>query len=166
MKIAYASLALAAALAASAAEADTRQLVAHARLAPAEAEGLTLSEIAAHFFNKSTSAGNRQTVVHVSSRGAQPSVGQLAASAGLSPEEVSGLSLTQIAAQVFNKGASSDDQQIVVRVPGRNAGIPAQLAASAGLSPEEASGLSLTEIAARFFNEDNAPQDWQRTTSD
>lgn len=84
--------------------------------------------------------------------------GQLAAAAGLSPSEASGLTLPQITAHFFNHGAEIDEQQPVpgaaasaYRVSSREMSA-AQLAAAAGLSPSEARGMSLSQIAAHFFN--------------
>ena len=97
----------------------------------------------------------------ISRSAADASRTQLAAGAGLTPEEARGLSLTEIAAAKFNRDSDGDDQQRVVRsgdvtVISRSADGTAwsQLAASAGLTPEEARGLSLGEIAAAKFDRD------------
>ena len=96
------------------------QLAAAAGLGADEAAGVSLTEIAAHFFNRGSSGQDRQTVrsgdgVTMVARQAAtgPSAGarQLAASAGLSEEEARGLSLRQIAAYAFNRGESSQDWQ-------------------------------------------------------
>ena len=160
------TIALAAALLGAAAPAFAQsQLAANAGLTPEQAQGLTLTEIAAAKFNRDADSDNQQRVlrgsdVTVISR--SPSAGvsssQLAANAGLTPDEARGLSLTEVAAAKFNRGADSDDQQRVARpdevtVISRSAvgGASSQLAANAGLTPDEARGLSLSEIAAAKF---------------
>jgi hypothetical protein len=153
------TLALAATLLGAAAPAFAQsQLIASAGLTPAEAEGLSLSEIAVAKFNREADTGDRQASFTPGSGG---DVSQLAASAGLTPDEARGLSLTEIAAAKFNRGADGDDRQRVLRggdvtVISRSVGdrSRSQLAASAGLTPDEARGLTLTEIAAAKFDRD------------
>jgi hypothetical protein len=76
---------------------------------------------------------------------------QLAAGAGLTAAEASGMTLTEIYIAKFNRESGRDQQQVVaarsdpVTVETRR---HAQLIRSAGLTPEEAEGLSLAEIAA------------------
>ena len=144
------------------------QLIANAGLTPEEARGLSLSEIAAAKFNRDSDREDQQTVQHrgdvtaISRSAGGSGWSQLAANAGLTPEEARGLSLSEIAAAKFNRDSDRDDQQTVqhrgdVTAISRSAGGSgwSQLAASAGLTPEEARGLSLSEIAAAKFARDN-----------
>ena len=167
MKTNLKALAITAALVGAAAPALAQsQLISSAGLTPAEASGLSLTEIAAAKFNRSAGGDDQQTVlrpraVTVASRSAGSDVSQLAASTGLSSAEAHGLSLSEIAAAKFNRSASGDDQQTVLRpravtVASRSAGSDvSQLAANAGLTPEEARGLSLSEIAAIKFADES-----------
>ena len=66
---------------------------------------------------------------------------QLVASAGLSPAEAAGLSLTEIAQVKFDRDA---DGQVIVEHGVSSPAAKASLAASAGLSPAEVRGLSLS----------------------
>jgi hypothetical protein len=139
------------------------QLVANAGLSSSQAEGMTLTEIAQHKFNRDVSSGDRWIVskpaVH------QPSDrGPLAANAGIAPEQARWMSLTEIAAVKFNRDASADDRQTVLSHVGvivatrsgpETGGRYAQLAASAGLTSDEARGMSLGEIAAHKFSRDD-----------
>lgn len=116
---------------------------------------------------------------------------QLARSAGLTPEQAEGMTLTEIAAAKHNRGLSPQDQQLVFKLqtPGANPELERfavekhnrdesypdrilyrnpeevtsmafqdaidvdrhrQLIAAAHLTPEEASGMSLQEVAIRF----------------
>ena len=78
---------------------------------------MTLTEIAAVKFNHDTRADDHQTVMHASRRDDHLSVGrrphrafaQLIASAGLSPSEARGMSLTEIAAYKFDRDTPNDD---------------------------------------------------------
>jgi hypothetical protein len=96
---------------------NSAQLAASAGLSPSEARGLSLTEIAIAKFNRDADSDDRQGVVRRggvtmtsrSPRNASPS--QLAASAGLSPSEAAGMSLTEIAIAKFNRDAASDDRQ-------------------------------------------------------
>jgi hypothetical protein len=91
--------------------ADPSRLAASAGIAPVAAERMTLSEIAAVKFNNDTRPDDRQTVEHasgviVASRSvADPGQAfvQLIASAGLTPSEAAGMSLTRIAAYKFDR---------------------------------------------------------------
>ena len=168
MKTYLKTIAVAAALAGAAAPAVAQsQLIANAGLTPVEAQGLTLSEIAAAKFSRSAGHDERHAIVArgggvtAISRSADDAAGsQLAANAGLTPEQAQGLSLSQVAAAKFSRSAGHDAQQVVVHrdavtAIGRSAaGAYPQLAASAGLTPDEALGLSLTEIAAAKFDRD------------
>jgi hypothetical protein len=168
MKTPLKSMAIAAALLGAAAPAFAQsQLIASAGLTPAEASGMSLTEIAAAKFNRESNGDSQQRVlrrgdVTVISRSVDGSPrSQLAASAGLTLGEARGLSLTEIAAIKFNRDSDGDNQQRVARpgdvtVISRSADGSAwsQLAASAGLTPEEARGLSLSDIAAAKFDRD------------
>lgn len=157
-----ASLSLAAALSASAA--DVGQLAASAGISRAAAQQMSLTEVAATKFNRDGGRDDRQTV-----GGAQAPVivdadrhAQLIAAAGLTPAEAEGLTLSELAAGKVNAGSDADQQIVVMssRGPVRQ---PAQLIAAAGLTPAEAQGLSLSQIAAVKFNRDTRPGDYQTT---
>jgi hypothetical protein len=162
------TIAVAAALLGAAAPAFAQsQLVANAGLTPAEARGLTLNEIAVAKFNRNAGNENRQGVVPrgdvtAASRSvANGAHSQLAANAGLTPEEARGLTLNEIAVAKFNRNAGNDNRQGVVRrsevtLTSRSfdGAARSQLAASAGLTPDEARGKSLTDIAAEKFARD------------
>ena len=113
-------------------------------------------------FNRNADHDDYQMVV---TPGFGGDASQLAASAGLSPAEARGMSLTEIAVAKFNRNADNDNRQYPVRGSGvtaisrstGNAGY-AQLVANAGLSADEARGMSLTEIAVAKFNR-NADSD-------
>jgi hypothetical protein len=168
MKTNLKTIAIAAALLGAAAPAFAQsQLIASAGLTPEEARGLSLTEIAAAKFNRDSDDDNQQRVLRrgdvtaISRSTAGAARTQLAANAGLTPEEARGLSLTEIAAAKFNRDADADDQQRGVRRGGvtvisRSADGSAwsQLVASAGLTPEEARGMSLSDIAAAKFDRD------------
>ena len=85
------------------------QLAASAGLAPDEARGLSLTEIAAAKFNRDADRDDSQRVlrggdVTVTSRSVgERAWSQLVASAGLTPEEARGLSLSDIAAAKFDR---------------------------------------------------------------
>jgi len=135
------------------------QLTANAGLTPAEAAGLSLTEIAAAKFSRN--AGSDEQVPVVVRGTPSGNYDQLAASAGLSPEEAEGMSLKEIFVAKINAESGGDDQQIVKsdgptamsRSVGNGASHP-QLVAGAGLSADEAAGLSLSEIAAAKFARD------------
>jgi hypothetical protein len=158
------------ALATAAPAADRSQLAANAGVSPAEAQQLTLTEIAAQKFSRDTENTQRVGIEPGTSANAPR---QLAATAGVAPDEATNLDLTQIAARFFNRASSDQDQQTValqgqesLYVMGTRqqpAGDTArQLARSAGLSDEEARGLSLRQIAAHAFNRGESSQDAQR----
>jgi hypothetical protein len=149
-KTALVALALAAGAVAPAAATPYGQLAAAAGLSPAEAEGLTLNQIAAHLFNRGESTQDRQAVrgeIAASSAG-PAALGQLRASA----RNVPGESLPEIAAINFNRGQSGSDR-ITVRAPIPGMGADrSQLAASAGLGIDGAEGASLTALATALAN--------------
>jgi hypothetical protein len=134
------------------------QLVASAGLSPAEAAGLSLTEIAQAKFDRDTDG---QVIVEhgVASPAAKA---DLAASAGLSAAEARGLSLNEIAAVKFNRESAGDDRQTVRQHSGAIVAARSvadnrahgQLISSAGLAQDDAAGLSLTEIAAAKFDRD------------
>jgi hypothetical protein len=136
--------------------ADVRQLAASAGLSAAEAEGMSLSEIAAVKFNRETRGDYQQAVEHVTAPIYVDAArdAQLIRQAGLDPAEAEGLTLADVAAAKHNAGASVGDNMIVVVSTRGTARFNPQLAASAGLSPAEASGMSLSEIAAAKFARD------------
>jgi hypothetical protein len=150
--------AAAVALAAAAPAFANDQLAASAGISPAEAAGLSLTEIAQAKFNRETGGDDRHEIVTPGVASAA-SLASFAKAAGLSPAEAQGMSLTEIAAVKFNRETRGQDAQRVERgnvtmaarsVPADNAGW-AQLIASAGLSPADAAGMSLAEIAAVKF---------------
>ena len=149
----YLNIIAAAAVAFAAAPAFADQLAANAGLSPAEAQGLSLSEIAQAKFNRDTRGDDRHPVVVTPGSGGDYT--QLAAVAGVSPE---GKSLNQIFVAKINREARGDEQQAVkggdVTMASRSVAggaAYAQLAASAGLSPADAASLSLGQIAAAKF---------------
>ena len=114
MKTSLKTIAIAAALIGGAVPAFAQsQLIANAGLTPAEAQGLSLSEIAALKFNRDSASDYRQTVrqdvgVTVTSRSADGADrwSQLVSNAGLSPDEARGLSLNEIARAKFKRDDS------------------------------------------------------------
>jgi hypothetical protein len=146
------SIIAAAAFAFAAAPAFADQLAANAGLSPAEAQGLSLTEIAQLKFNRDTRGDDRHPIVVPGSGG---DVTQLAAAAGVSPE---GKSLNEIFVAKINREARGDERQAVkggdVTMTSRSAGGGAayvQLAANAGIPASDAAGMSLGEIAAVKF---------------
>ena len=145
---------VAAALAAAAPGFANDQLIASAGLTPAEAEGLTLTQIAAAKANRNLSVADRQAVVIVPG------------DAGISAAD-----LQAFAIDLFNRGESYSDRQTIVRggdtVVSSRSPIDtdrhAQLIASAGLSVDEARGLTLTQIAAFKANRGLSVSDVQKT---
>ncbi len=94
-----------------------------------------------------------------------PAQSQLAAGAGLTAAEASGMSLTAIYVAKINRESGRDEQQRVVAHddPGTvEVRRHAQLIKSAGLDPDEAADLSLAEIAALKASH-NARRDEQVT---
>lgn len=86
------------------------QLIAVAGISPAEAEGITLAELAAGKYNTEGDSDHQVPVV-MSSRGPVHADPQLIAAAGLEPGEAYGMSLTGIAAAKFNRDTGRDEQQ-------------------------------------------------------
>ncbi len=77
---------------------------------------MTLTEIAAVKFNNDTRADDHQSVMHASrvtitsrSVGDPRAFTQLIASAGLSPSEARGMTLSEIAAYKFDRDTPDDD---------------------------------------------------------
>jgi hypothetical protein len=83
------------------------QLIASARISPAEAESLTLSQLAASKFNAGSDDDNAQPVA-MSSRGPVSVGSHLAYTAGVDPAEAGGMSLTEIAAAKFARDTGDD----------------------------------------------------------
>jgi hypothetical protein len=140
--------------------ADVGQLAASAGVSATEAEGLTLSEIAAIKFNRDTRGDDRQSVGHAQGTimvdGARHA--NLIRQAGLTSQEAGSLTLSELAASKHNAGSDEDDMIVVVSSRGQGRANP-QLVASAGLSPAEAQGMSLTDIAAAKFRRDTRSDD-------
>jgi len=89
-------------------------LAVSAGLSADQASGMTLTVIAAYHFNRGSSDEDQQTIrsserVTMASR--SPDTSQLAHSAGLADAEAQDMSLRQIAAYAFNRGAPSQDWQ-------------------------------------------------------
>jgi hypothetical protein len=152
--LAPAILALALAAASQAPAGDWSQLAASAGLTPAEAEGMTLQEIAARKFNRESPADDAITV---SSR-SYPMFDvaahqQLVAVAGVGPSEALRMSLTEIAARKVNLVAAGDERiPLAAHGTGFDAVAYPQLVAAAGVSPSEAADMSLAELHARKIN--------------
>ena len=149
----------AAALAAFAATAPAfanDQLIASAGLTAAEAQGLTLEQIAAAKFNRGLSVQDRQAVVIVPG------------DAGVSGTELEGKAVA-----LYNGAQSFSDRQAAPGTGGVSVSTRspvdverhAQLIASAGLSQDEARGLTLGEIVAAKANRDVSASDRQRVGS-
>jgi hypothetical protein len=135
--------------------------VASAGLTPAEAEGMTLTEIAAHKFNRETRTDDAITV---SSRSFPvfdvAAHRQLVAVAGLGESEARSMTLTEIAARKVNVAATADERiPIVAHGAGFDAADHPQLAAAAGVAPAEAAGMSLGELHARKVNREQGSDD-------
>lgn len=134
------------------------QLAANAGLDPAQAAGLSLTEIAQAKFNRD--AGFTQNAQHAADASAFGKA-NLAGSAGLTADAARDLSLSEIAAVKFSRGSRDNNQ---IRPAGLDASLAtrsldgnsrAQLVSNAGLSADEAAGLTLTDIAAAKFDRDN-----------
>jgi hypothetical protein len=118
------------------------QLIAAAGLTPAEAAGLSLTEIAQAKFNRDSRGQDAQQIV-----------------SGLSPAEAGASALNDAyVAKIFSEGGRDRVQGAVrgkgVTVASRSAvsgSDRAQLVAAAGLTPAEAAGMTLSEIAAAKF---------------
>jgi hypothetical protein len=137
------------------------QLVASAGLTEEQAQGMTLTEIAQHKFNRDASSADRWDPAIEPGDAGFPS--HLATSAGIAPAQATGMSLTEIAAVKFNNDSRPDDAQVVTRpstavYASRSVGVSGpgydRLIASAGLTPAEAQGMSLSEIAVYKFDRD------------
>ena len=86
------------------------QLIAAAGLTADEAEGLTLSQLAAGAFNAGSDDDSAQPVVRVSTRGPVRIGSQFVASSGLDQVEAQGMSLTTIAAAKFARDTGADNR--------------------------------------------------------
>jgi hypothetical protein len=119
MKTLASALALAAALAGSAAAASD-QLARNAGLSPMEATTFSRSELAAIKFNRDARQGDHQSIgtagdglVVKAGRSAAPIRSQLVAAAGLDPVEAGGLGLSELAAFKFDRDTAAGDRQSV-----------------------------------------------------
>jgi hypothetical protein len=128
------------------------QLIAAAGLTPAEAQGLSLTEIAQYKFNRETGRDGQQA----------------AELDRVAPAVAASKPLNAVAISSANDGLSYSDQQRNVSRSGvtmasRNVGNGdwSQLIASAGLTPAEAKGMTLNEIAIAKFNHDADRDDRQ-----
>jgi len=130
------------------------QLAASAGLSPAEAQGLSLSEIAQIKFNRDTRGDDRHPIVVPGNGG---DTDQLASAAGLSKSEAAALTLDEIFVAKINREARGDERQAA---PGDGATMSSrsasgagygQLAASAGIPADAAAGMTLRQIAAAKF---------------
>jgi hypothetical protein len=97
---------------------DHTQLAASAGIASEAARDYSLTELAAAKFNNDTRADDRQTItrtrVIVATRsvdGASKALAQLIASAGLTPAEAKGMSLSEIAQYKFDRDVPGADRQ-------------------------------------------------------
>ena len=119
MKTLASALALAAALAGSAAP-GSDQLARHAGLSPTEAPALSLSDLAALKFNRDARPSDHQPngtagggFVVKAGRSAAPIRPQLVAAAGLDPTEAGDLGLSELAALKFNRDTAAGDRQSI-----------------------------------------------------
>lgn len=158
---------------AGAGSASADQFTASAGLTAEAAQGMTVTDIAQHKFNRDLSYSDRQ-VVSIPPVNGSAGRSQLAARAGVAPETARSMSLTALAVAKFNNESRRDDRQGVVpstrtTLVSRSVVGPSnahrQLAASAGLSPAEAEGMTVAEIARYKFNRDESTSDKQRTSN-
>ncbi len=143
---------------------DWSQLIAAAGLTPAEAQGMTLTEIAAHKNNRETPVDAHVTV----STRSYPvfdvaSHEQLVAVAGLGPNEARGMNLSEIAARKVNVAAATDERiPVAHHAPGSfDPASHAQLVAAAGLTADEAEGMTLQQVYVRKINREQRGDDRQ-----
>lgn len=125
------------------------QLIASAGLTPAQASGMSLTEIYARKINRESGRDDKITVSSRAVSGFQAgSHGQLVASAGLGMDEAQGMSLADIAAAKASRSATRDERVPAPRQPvaSFDAAAHPQLAARAGLTVEQAQGMSLAEV--------------------
>jgi len=160
-------LVLAGLIAAPMAAADgMEQLVFSAGLTPAQASGMSLTEIYAHKINRESGRDNQVTVSSREVSGFRPSEhGQLVASAGLDAAAARGMSLAEISAAKASRSAATRDERVPMPREvsvGFDPAEHAQLVARAGLTVEEAQGLSLSEIYRRKHNGENGRDELQR----
>jgi len=91
------------------------QLAASAGLTAGEAQGLTLGQVFVAKINRENGRDQQQLVkggsVSMSSRSAAGGYSQLAAGAGLTPDEAAGLTLNEIAIAKFNRDTGRDNRQ-------------------------------------------------------
>jgi hypothetical protein len=130
---------------------DSRaQLAASAGLTPAEAQGLSLGELAVLQHNEG--ARRDDELVIVMHRSTEPvnngAHRQLILASGLTPAQAADLSLNELAALNHNRNVRRDDALVIVS--GRTAGLGNaghdQFGASAGIGPDAARAMTLDEI--------------------
>lgn len=139
------------------------QLAASAGLTPAQAQTMSLAEIAAAKFNRDSRDDARQTVSVDRTPIAVDPVrhAQLIAVADIDADAARGLTLSDLAAAKFNAAADGDSRFVLVTMSSRGpvAMAPAQLIAAADLTQEEARSMTLTEIYAHAHNRHSAADD-------
>ena len=130
--------------------------------------GVSLTEAAQEKFNRDTRPDDRHVFV-MPGMSAPAARAQLAAEAGLTPDEANTLTLGQLLALKVNREGRMDDQQMVPGGPAsmttrsfESTAARAQLIAEAGLTPEEGAGKTLTELAVRKYNREARTGDRQR----
>lgn len=130
---------------------DSRaQLAANAGLTTAEAQGLSLQELAV--LNHNLGVQRDDALVVVPKRGTEPvdadARRQLILAVGLTLAEATDLSLSELTVLRYNLGARQDDEMVIVS--GRDAGPGnadhTQFAASAGVDADAAREMTLDEL--------------------
>lgn len=130
---------------------ERSQLIAAAGLNPAEAEGLSLQELAVLKYNRDNRRDDAVVLVRRSPRNADAARhASLVAAAGLSPAQAADLTLTELVAYKIDR-ENTDDLHLPVPAD-RSAAIVDpnahwQLITDAGLTVAEAEGLTITELA-------------------
>lgn len=124
--------------------ADTAQIAAGLGLDPAEAAGLSLTEIAVMKRNAEARGDDRSGIPTAGDAGVAARI-QLGYAAGVTPAEAAGMSLSELAAAKMFREARGDDK-VSPRIDRRPASADAQFVASAGIKPEIARGQSFHAI--------------------
>ena len=142
------------------------QLAAGAGLSAAEASGMSLTEIYVAKINREYGRDQQQRVAAKSEPKTVDSRrhAQLIRSAGLTPGEAEGLSLSQIAALKASHNAGRDDRVVVMMgrsLPVTDTAAYGQLVAASGLTPVEANGLTLNELYVMKINRESRRDDRQ-----
>jgi hypothetical protein len=126
------------------------QFAANAGLTAAEAQGLSLQELAVLNHNLGARRDDEQVIVMHDTTGSVDARArtQLVLAAGVAPAEAAGLSLDELTVLKHNSDVRRDDQIIIVS--GRSADVSnaghAQFAASTGIDADAARGMTLDEI--------------------